>query len=627
MDFLDDVFSEAPAAKVPAVSKFKPKGKERLKKGSTTAANSVVTNATKEQPAVSVSPSSVQPEVGVKEKPEAPISSSHIETEDVVGLSTTTTERPETAAQDVSSIQNEETPVIPDVSFATSSPFISIQEDSGDLQIDVEQLEAGDFSCLDAVEMMNEAEATSGKRTKLKPKPKAQDRAKDRDETLSPDDEPVIDGSIPGAGPDSIPESLQACLDDKFSLNPTNDQSQSAFVKDTESLMKSDMFEQIDKHGNLDGLNSPDDLPNEDRAFSGVEADENITDFVDGTTGTIHDNGKSPTSAYHELPLNEEENLKGDKVEEEKPKKKRGRKPKNAASENDKPDKPARKRKKVSQEADKPVVKPPKRFPHATRRKRCVDKSLLEVPEEELDLHRLPIKDLILLAEYKEKEMKKQVTPVQPAPTNERIDNLQPEEYPYDDDGLDFDRDRDLDRDLDDIPSTSGVQTDTGYYNYSTHRKKQPRAKWSMKDTEMFYQGIRQFGTDLSMIQQLFPGRSLEQIRSKFRKEQKQNPMMMDDAQSTRATDNSCFELVIKTLEAAREAEEYDYSDDDVAHLTGKEGKAEDTVETHATPQEADNSEQNLKSEADNEKPDMPEVESPVKSDVDDDNWGDYAGL
>ncbi|KAK9665113.1 hypothetical protein RND81_14G091300 [Saponaria officinalis] len=611
MDFLDDVFSEPSTVKVPAVKKFKPKGKERPKKGPSKAANSIIVNATEDQLAMSVSPSSVQPEVIVKQKSEAPTSSLHTETNDIVGLSTTTTERPETHAPDVSSIENEEIPFIPDVSFASSSPFTSAQQDSEDLQIDVEQLQAGDFSCLDAVEMMNEAGGASGKRTKLKPKPKAHDRAKDMLETVSPVDQ--SDGSIHVGGPDFITESSQAGLD----------QSQNAFFEDTEILMSSDMFEQNGKYANLDDLNVSGNPPNEGHALSGGDDNENVSEFVDGIADTVHVNSESPTRTNDELTSNREENFKGDTVEEEKPKKKRGRKPKTAASENDKP---ARKRKKASAEPGKSVVKPPKRFPHATRRKRCVDKALLEVPEEELDLHRLPIKDLILLAEHKERETKKQVTTVQPVPTNERTNDLQSEGYPYDDDALDFDQDRDLDEN----PSTSGVQTDTGYYNYSTHRKKQPRAKWSKKDTEMFYQGIRQFGTALSMIQQLFPGRTLEQIRSKYKKEQKQNPMMMHDALTNKATDNSFFELVIKTLDAAREAEkENDSSDDDLAHLIGKEGKDEDTIKTDATPEEAANtSEQNVKGEAENEKPEMPEAESPVKSDVDDDDWDDdYTGL
>ncbi|XP_074291839.1 uncharacterized protein LOC141618646 [Silene latifolia] len=628
MDFLDDLFSEPPAGNV--TSRFKPKAKPKKqpKKASAVASQSVVVNVIEEQP-------STLDDI-VKDKSEALTSSSVSKTKDTADF-LTADELPgssETPALDVPSIQNEMgVPGFPDVSFASSSPIrpstseiahdLSIpltQEDTGDIQINVEQLEAGDFSCLDAVEMMNEAGGASGKRTsKLKPKPKAQNRAKDMAETPS-NDVPVIDDSVDVGGLNSILHSSQSGLDGNFSMNPTDDQSQHAVFDNTESLVTSDMFQQEGEDREFNCEASPGNIPDEGPVLSGVEAKENTFEFVDGTNDGFDITSKSPTNVHDELTSNREENDNSVISEETKSKKKR-RRSKNAALENEKS---AGKRKKASKKSDQSIVQPPKKFPRGTRRKRCVDKTLLEIPEDELDLHRVPIRDLIILQEHRDREAKKQSTSVQPTPSNERTDNLQSEDYLYDDEASEFGQDRDLNENR----STSGVQTDTGYYNHSSFRDPRPRPKWTKMETELFYKGIRQFGTDLSMTLQLFPGRTLEQIRSKYRKEQKQNPMRMHDALTNRATDNSCFELVIKTLEAAREAEkDYDSNEDNVVEPTGNVAKPEDNIETQATPEEPANSEPNPEDEVANKEPDRTEDRSPARSYNDDDDFDDFVGL
>ncbi|CAK9154361.1 unnamed protein product [Ilex paraguariensis] len=67
-------------------------------------------------------------------------------------------------------------------------------------------------------------------------------------------------------------------------------------------------------------------------------------------------------------------------------------------------EKPSQKRKMDGEESDKSAKEPRKKFSHSTRRsRRRVDKVLLETPEDEIDFQKLPIRDLILLAEYKER--------------------------------------------------------------------------------------------------------------------------------------------------------------------------------------------------------------------------------
>ncbi|KAJ8455943.1 hypothetical protein OPV22_034859 [Ensete ventricosum] len=68
-------------------------------------------------------------------------------------------------------------------------------------------------------------------------------------------------------------------------------------------------------------------------------------------------------------------------------------------------EKPTRKRKKAFEKPDSVVENSPKkRFPHATRRRRRqVNKVLLQTPEDEIDPRQISIRDLIMLAEAKER--------------------------------------------------------------------------------------------------------------------------------------------------------------------------------------------------------------------------------
>ncbi|KZV13832.1 transcription factor TFIIIB component B''-like [Dorcoceras hygrometricum] len=89
---------------------------------------------------------------------------------------------------------------------------------------------------------------------------------------------------------------------------------------------------------------------------------------------------------------------------------------------------------------------------------------------------------------------------------------------------------------------------------------KTPIARWSKQDTELFYEGVRQFGTDLSLIQQLFPGRTRRQVKLKYKKEEREQPLRLSDALTNRAKDHSHFEAVIVRLQqiAAEENENAD---------------------------------------------------------------------
>jgi transcription factor TFIIIB component B'' len=128
-------------------------------------------------------------------------------------------------------------------------------------------------------------------------------------------------------------------------------------------------------------------------------------------------------------PRGDEESDDENRVEIASRKKRASKKSKEPVTENEKP---VRKRNRSNDTPEQSTQKPCKKFSHSTRRnKRCgnlnicvsvvrrdyeflsksyqiaffytVNKDLLNMPEDEIDFKRLPIRDIILFAEYKER--------------------------------------------------------------------------------------------------------------------------------------------------------------------------------------------------------------------------------
>lgn len=59
---------------------------------------------------------------------------------------------------------------------------------------------------------------------------------------------------------------------------------------------------------------------------------------------------------------------------------------------------------------------------------------------------------------------------------------------------------------------------------------RKPRTAWSVDETSTFYEGLRKFGTDFSLIAVLLPGKSREMIRLKFRYEEERSPNEIQQA-------------------------------------------------------------------------------------------------
>lgn len=60
--------------------------------------------------------------------------------------------------------------------------------------------------------------------------------------------------------------------------------------------------------------------------------------------------------------------------------------------------------------------------------------------------------------------------------------------------------------------------------NQATYGKRTKTESWDEEMTDLFYRGLRMFGTDFMMISKLFPGRSRRQIKLKFNNEERRDP-------------------------------------------------------------------------------------------------------
>ncbi|XP_010437020.1 PREDICTED: transcription factor TFIIIB component B''-like [Camelina sativa] len=215
-----------------------------------------------------------------------------------------------------------------------------------------------------------------------------------------------------------------------------------------------------------------------------------------------------------------------------------------------------RKRKNKSEEA--PREKTEKKFKHSSRRqKRTLDKELLETPDDEI--RSLPIRDMLRLVEYKEWLEKKEAKGVAVVPPTQESDmnasgNASGSQY----DSQGFDAEDEFGMEENENQEAYVVKPDSPV-NYQTYMYKTARTRWSKQDTELFYEGIREFGSNLSMIQHLFPNRTREQMKLKFKLEERRYPLKLNEALATRPKQLIHFPNVIKKLQeeaaAAKAAE------------------------------------------------------------------------
>lgn len=62
---------------------------------------------------------------------------------------------------------------------------------------------------------------------------------------------------------------------------------------------------------------------------------------------------------------------------------------------------------------------------------------------------------------------------------------------------------------------------------YFSFLKRKPGSKWGFEETWLFYKALRQCGTEFSLMQSFFPGRTRKQLKQKYLREEKDHPELI----------------------------------------------------------------------------------------------------
>nr|CAD1842852.1 unnamed protein product [Ananas comosus var. bracteatus] len=214
---------------------------------------------------------------------------------------------------------------------------------------------------------------------------------------------------------------------------------------------------------------------------------------------------------------------------------KRKRVPRKSRKQKDESETSNQRRKRTSKKSNSFVEESPKKFSHALRRKRRrVDKVLLETPQNEIDRRQISIRNLILLAENNEKNWSKQAAAGQSVYRRKNPDDF------------DFFGGEEENHDNEE---NGGAQPSSTKLNYHSYMNRAKSKRWSKLETEMFYKAIQQFGTDFEMILQLFPGRTRHELKAKYKNEERKHPSEVRDALIYRSKDHSHYEELIQKLQ------------------------------------------------------------------------------
>ncbi|GMH41699.1 hypothetical protein BSKO_09609 [Bryopsis sp. KO-2023] len=62
--------------------------------------------------------------------------------------------------------------------------------------------------------------------------------------------------------------------------------------------------------------------------------------------------------------------------------------------------------------------------------------------------------------------------------------------------------------------------------NHATYSNWTKPKRWTVDETHLFYQCVKQFGTDFTLLETLMPGRTRQQLREKYKRECKKDPLL-----------------------------------------------------------------------------------------------------
>ncbi|PNT66400.1 hypothetical protein BRADI_3g11035v3, partial [Brachypodium distachyon] len=192
----------------------------------------------------------------------------------------------------------------------------------------------------------------------------------------------------------------------------------------------------------------------------------------------------------------------------------------------------SRGRKRASKDTEEPEKKLTRRIRQNITKE---VKTLLEKPDHETDRMKLSVMHLRLLQQARERIESKTI-PSGPSASNQRSQFGDLDDFDPFGENCHYGR------------TESYMLENATKLNYHSYMNKQTRAKWSKSDTDLFYQGLQQYGSDFAMIQQLFPDKTRDQVRQKFKTEENKHPMQVHDAVLYRSRDNLYLKQVIKQL-------------------------------------------------------------------------------
>ncbi|KAJ5173838.1 uncharacterized protein N7500_001769 [Penicillium coprophilum] len=127
-----------------------------------------------------------------------------------------------------------------------------------------------------------------------------------------------------------------------------------------------------------------------------------------------------------------------------------------------------------------------------------------------------------------EAEQEKAEQPVDWKPQSGPLMRIVNGEIVLDNTSLQVDRHADAARaagDLEDVVESSFTRK----INQASYGKRTKTETWDEEMTDLFYRGLRMFGTDFMVISKMFPGRSRRQIKLKFNNEERRDPQRIKD--------------------------------------------------------------------------------------------------
>merc|ERR1719340_217462 len=95
--------------------------------------------------------------------------------------------------------------------------------------------------------------------------------------------------------------------------------------------------------------------------------------------------------------------------------------------------------------------------------------------------------------------------------------------------------------------------------NYGRWSKKRRHNDWSQKETIKFFRALSVVGSDFSLMESIFKNRSRQELKLKFKKEEKINTKMVDKCLNERGMFTDLDSLMKESVDEDEEEEDEDY--------------------------------------------------------------------